>query len=458
MNRRELIRLLGLGIPAGLILPSAFTACREEDLFEGKTYSGKVIVVGAGVAGMYATYLLHKRGADVTLLEASSVYGGRIRSLAGFSDFPIELGAEEVHGQRSIFYDLLRDDGVDFVDVEDEDFYSFVGSVSSAESQNSNPDIQKMNALVENMSDYDGGDVTADEYIDAKGYSLSTRHLLNALLGNEFGASNDRLGLKGVSDADKLWTAGNRNFLLKGRSILSALESKFAAILPKIRLNVRVQEINYSGNQIQLTDQNNAVYLADKVIVAVPLTVLRDSDIQFIPALSSERTNAFSRIGMGAGMKVILKFNNRFWPENLGSLYGSGPVPEYWATGAGRSGSNNMLTAFVHGEKAEQLNNLNNASIINTILSDLDDMYGANTATGNLAASHIMNWYNEPFIRGTYSYPIPGGAGARELIAAPIDKKLFFAGEATHTAGHFATVHGAIETGLRAVDEILKSI
>jgi len=134
-------------------------------------------------------------------------------------------------------------------------------------------------------------------------------------------------------------------------------------------------------------------------------------------------------------------------------------VPEYWSTGVGgRSVQDNVLTAFVMGSYAENLLALG-SGMIQAILNDLDHMYGTGVATnGNLAASYVMNWGADPFTKGTYSYPIPGGSGAREIIATTIGNKIFFAGEATHTAGHNSTVHGAMETGLRAVEELFKSV
>jgi monoamine oxidase len=69
----------------------------------------------------------------------------------------------------------------------------------------------------------------------------------------------------------------------------------------------------------------------------------------------------------------------------------------------------------------------------------------------------LKNWRNEPFIQGAYSYPSINSEGQREHLAAPVNAKLFFAGEATNYNGHLATVHGAMESGYRAVKELLES-
>lgn len=461
MNRRELLRLLSIGVPAGILFPSLLTSCRKEDFFKDISYDGKVIIVGGGIAGLYAAYLLNKRKVDVTILEASSRYGGRILPLEGFSDFTIELGAEEVHGQRSAWYDLVRSiPGLEFVNDENEkDYIQLDGALRNMDDLANDADIKAAQQLAADLSvSYDGGDLTADQYLDQKGYAQRTRHYLDALLGNENGTSNDRLGMLGAAAQDAKWSSGDLNFLVKNRSFLSIIEEKLTGIFDHIVLNTQVKTIDTSGSSIVLTDQNGVTYSADKIIITVPLPVLRDGDITFIPSLEPARVSAFSAIGMGAGMKVILKFSNRFWGENCGSIYSDGVVPEYWATGAGgRSANDNLLTAFVMGAYAENLIALGNG-MIPAILSDLDHLYGTGVASGSYTDSQVMNWTAHPFIRGAYSYPVVGTGNAREQIAAPFQDKIFFAGEATHTAGHNSTVHGAMETGIRAVTELFKSI
>ena len=93
----------------------------------------------------------------------------------------------------------------------------------------------------------------------------------------------------------------------------------------------------------------------DKVIITVPLTVLQANDLQFTPALPEAKITAIKNIGMGAGMKVVLVFNRRFWDAAMGSVYTSGLVPKYNVSSYGRSTQSFVLTGLVMGEKAEAL-------------------------------------------------------------------------------------------------------
>ncbi len=450
IHRRQLLKNLALALPAGMLMPSLLASCKKDEI----EFSGKAIVIGAGAAGMYAAYLLNDYDVDVTVLEAAPVYGGRIRPLQGFSDFTIELGAEEVHGEKSLWYDIITSLNKEFVNADDESFY-FIDNLLKSETQLANDaDLNALYDLIDNIENYLGADKTMDQYLSDNNIAQRVSHIGNALLGNEYGTSNTRLGAAGVAASGRKWDAGDQNFMLKNSHYLSVLEEKFAAILPEIQLNTQIKKIDYSGSQVVLTDQNGNTYAADKVIITVPLAILQSGDIEFIPSLSASKQSAISAIGMNTGMKIILKFSTTFWVANLGSVYGSGYVPEFWSTGLGRSAENNTLTAFVMGEKAEYLSSLG-AGAIDVVVAELDQMYGAGVASGSLIASYIMDWSKEPFIKGAYSYQKVGTGDSRSTLAQSIDDKIFFAGEATNIEGHEATVHGAIQTADTAVEELV---
>jgi monoamine oxidase len=95
--------------------------------------------------------------------------------------------------------------------------------------------------------------------------------------------------------------------------------------------------------------------------------------------------------------------------------------------------------------------------IVNALLKELDAMYNGK-ATAAFIKAHVQNWTTHPFIKGAYSYSTVGMGNARQIAAKPVDKKLYFAGEAMNTNGHHQTVHGAAETGYQAVVNILKEV
>ena len=444
LPRRRFLQGLAAG-PLVATLPAVGCAARGEGL--------RVVVIGAGAAGLYAGWTLQDEGASVTILEASAVHGGRLRVLEGFADFPIELGAEEVHGERSILHTLLVADGARFVDADDADVY-FVDGERRGEGVLEEDDFADAEAFVDALGDWEGDDVTIAARIADEGLAARTNFLTDAWIGNEFGAQNDLIGARSLAQGDAAWSAGGANFALDGTTLLGHLESALAAILPAVKTGQVVTRVDHDADGVTVTCADGTTYAADAVIVAVPITILRDGDITFSPALPDDKLAAIGKVPMGAGMKVVLSFARRFWDANTGSIYGAAHVPEFWATGLGRSDENLVLTAFVMGDKAEALSAMGDDAIA-TVLADLDTMYGAGVASGAYVDGVILDWLKEPTIRGAYSYPGPGSHAARAIVAEAVGETVYFAGEATHTEGHFGTVHGALETGERAAEAVL---
>ena len=109
MTRKEFIRicgLLGVGIPIQGIFPSC-----DKDPLDGD-FDGKVIIIGAGAAGLSAGYLLQQLGVEFEILEASSNYGGRTKRTLSFADFPIPLGAEWLHVGPEVLDEIVNDSAV----------------------------------------------------------------------------------------------------------------------------------------------------------------------------------------------------------------------------------------------------------------------------------------------------------------------------------------------------------
>lgn len=445
MNRRHFIQHSAVLAAAPSLLA---VACDDPAAVFVKR---KIVVVGAGLAGIQAAAALLEKGHDVEILEADNRWGGRIKSLTGFADFPIELGAEEIHGQKSAWKKLVEKHGGQFVVADEADLFEISGLLKTEADLENNPAAAKALQFVADAPGWSGIDLTVKQAATAAG--IVDFGFVNARLGNEFGTSNSRLSMKGIAEEDAAWTAGDDNLALANGSFEQILAAAFATVLPKISLHRQVKTIDYSSEKIVLTDQTGLQTEADRVILAVPLRILQRGDLEFLPALPASKTASFQKIGMdAAGMKVILKFSERFWPADLGSLFLENGVPEIWQTSLGR-GQVSVLTTFVMGENAEAFSQPG-ATPVATILGKLDARFSGK-ATAFFLDSHVEDWSKNPFVGGAYSYPKVGTRLAdRAELAKNVAGKLFFAGEASHFEGHSATMHGAMETGLRAAGEI----
>lgn len=444
IDRRNFIRQSTLLSIGGLLIPSTFlAACRKDVLLEDIKYDGKVIIIGAGAAGLYAGYILKSKGIDFQILEAAPNYGGRLGKLTGFANFPIDLGAQWLHGRNNILGDLIVKTNTKITLDDSEIKYWF--------------NNQLVNSLPQETDIFEGDDlpdVSYKDYALQQGLGNEYTYIVENIAGDQ-GAAASRLSVFGNNKDEENWNSGDDDFKFQ-ETFFDLIDEQIARqVSDRIFLNTIVSKIDYSGSIIQVTDTNNNIYIADKLIVTVPVTVLKSGDIQFIPPLPSEKTSALSKIGMDAGMKVFLKFSNKFFDQNI---IGGAICAAYADDGIGKAQNDNILLAFIMGEQAEYLTSLGSDSAITTaLLQELDTMYNGQ-ATSSFLASYVQNWTTNPFVRGAYSFSTVGMGDARKIAAQSLNKKLYFAGEAMNINGHHQTVHGAIETGFREVIHILNDI
>ena len=444
MERRAFIKQSTLLSIAGVLVPSTFlSACQKETLSEDIKYEGKVVIIGAGAAGLYAAYILKSKGINFQILEASANYGGRLGKLTGFANFPIDLGAQWLHGKKSILGDLITKTNTPISLDDSNTKYWFKN--------------QLVNALPQNTDIFEGDnlpDISYKDYALQKGLGNDYKYIVENIAGDQ-GAAASRISVYGNNVDEANWSSGKEDYKFQ-ETFFDLIDKQIAnEVKDKILLNTIVSKIDYSQSAITITDRNNNVFQADKVIITVPIPILKSGDIQFVPALPQEKTTAFSKIGMGAGMKVFLKFSKKFFDENI---VGGAICAAYADDSVGKAVSDNILLAYIMGEQAEYLTALgSDAKITTALLQELDLMYNGQ-ATASFIGAHVQNWTNHPFIKGAYSYSTIGMGDARKVATQSIDKKLYFAGEAMNINGHHQTVHGAAETGYREVINLLNDV
>lgn len=444
MDRRHFIKQSTLLSIGGLLIPSSLlSACRKETLFEDVTYDGKVIIIGAGAAGLYAAYMLKSKGIDFQILEASSTYGGRLGKLTGFANFPIDTGAQWLHGKNSILGDLIKKSKTKITLDDSETRYWF--------------NNQLVNSLPQETDIFEGDnlpDISYEDYALQNGLGNEYKYIVENIAGDQ-GAAASRLSVYGNNKDEENWVAGNDDFKFE-ETFFDLIDTQIAnQVKDNILLSTVVTKIDYSQSTILITDSNNNTFNADKVIITVPIPILKSADIEFIPALPDEKITAFSKIGMDAGMKVFLKFSNTFFDQNI---IGGSVCAAYADDRIGKAQNDNILLAFIMGEQAEYLTSLgSDAAITSALIQELDIMYNGQ-ATASFIASHVENWTTNPYIKGAYSYSTIGMGDARKIASQALSEKLYFAGEAMNTNGHHQTVHGAVETGYREVINMLTDI
>jgi monoamine oxidase len=480
VKRRKALQQLGLGLSGGILLPSYLMSCSKDALGPEVPYDGNVIVIGAGAAGLYAADILRVKGIKVTILEASSQPGGRIRSLrnqtdvqyqsfnnASQADFPIELGGEVVYGSNSSWGKIISDLGLPVIELDPAATHYVLDNQSKkATDWTNDSDWNAVQNFVTGLPDYTGGNTVQA----AAGVSVRAQALLNSQVGNFYGSASDRLGASGLAESLKLSKRDAKQLLMRANPWQDIIISRFSEMIPGIVLNTVVKRIDWGSSLITVTDASGKQYTATKVIVTVPLSILKNGEVTFTPSLGATKTSAFTKFKMDAAMRILLDFKSNFWGLDTSYVWGGAVAPQYFNSGIGRSKLFRAMALTIYGQKAEQLSALSDYNKVLTVLAELDALYDGqatrfirrdlnnpNDSTNLLFL--VKDWGKDEFIKGGVSYPLVGATNAdRKDLAAPLADKLYFAGEATDVEGDAGSVSGALNSAVRVVEEIVKSI
>jgi monoamine oxidase len=228
-----------------------------------------------------------------------------------------------------------------------------------------------------------------------------------------------------------------------------ALMTAYGAPCP-LALNCEVTLIDHSGTRVRIETSQGAL-TASKAIVTVPTNLIADEAIRFHPTLPA-KVDAARGLPLGLADKVLLALDQ---PEALpkdGNLRG--------ATMRTAMGSFHLrpfgqpcIEGYFGGSFAQALEDAGRGAVAAQAINEIAALLG-NDYRRKLKPLSESRWAHDPFARGSYSHALPGHAGARAVLAAPVDGRLFFAGEAT-SPNFFSTAHGARDSGERAAGEVL---
>ena len=188
--------------------------------------------------------------------------------------------------------------------------------------------------------------------------------------------------------------------------------------------------------------------------MTVPTNLIVDQAIRFHPTLPA-KVAAARGLPLGLADKVMLALDQ---PEALpkdGNLRGATMRTAMGAFHL-RPFGQACIEGYFGGRFAQQLEDAGDGAMAAQAIDEIAALLGSDfrRKLKPLAASR---WAHDPFARGSYSHALPGHAGARAVLAAPVDGRLFFAGEAT-SPNFFSTAHGARDSGERAAGEVMGSL
>ncbi|XP_044740336.1 spermine oxidase-like [Chrysoperla carnea] len=475
-----------------------------------------VIIIGTGASGLAVGTKLYENGfKNILWLEANNRIGGRIYT-ENFGENVIDYGAQWCHGEKDncVYklaqpYNLLESSNFNFTDPQQfPEFFTVTGSnlphddtfkvhlalfeiMHTSENEMINfkdslghfVDIKFQEKL---KSDLIGIDKNISKYVYDWFHKVE-----NSLEASDTWYQTSARGLTEYweCEGDLLLNWKTRGY----RTILDLLMKKYpdpTKALPlddKILLNKEVTNIvwntdsNQNGVKVKCTDGSE--YKADHVIVTVSLGVLKERiNSLFKPELPLTKLRAIRGLNIGTVNKLIFEFPHRWWPENhtgFSFVWNGDEVKETLKEFDGSLDDNtwlgdvfgfypinhqpNVLLGWVVSSGARKMEEIPEDEVKTKLIQLLRKFLGKKFNIPEPVAFTRSKWYTNPYFRGSYTFRSMAteklNTSAADL-AQPLKNStgkevVLFAGEATHSH-YYSTVHGAIETGWREADRLLK--
>jgi monoamine oxidase len=429
----------------------------------------KVVVAGAGLAGLSAAHALETSGADVTVVEARDRVGGRVWTWrTGFQDRQhAEAGGDLIEAEQEATIALAKSLGLKTTLILRRGF-GYYGPNARGQLA-----IQKLDSYFDEVErpfhsaihDYT---LSEERWDGAVAAALAAESIAERLIRADAPAwvrSRVR-GLRGLflADPEDLSTLALVDFFAEfgspgsGRTLRVAdgndrLATGLARKLkrrPELRTVLHGVEQTERGIIASVEGPGGLADLgADYLVCTLPATTARD--VRFEPSLPDRQQDAIARLRYGPATRLVLQFGRRFWnkpgrPNAFGTDQSFGAV---WDANEQQRGPRGLLSFLAGGTASRELQSLLRAEGPDGVAAQLKWL----GRPGAVLASRSIAWEDDPWARGGYAYFDPRFDPAlRDWLARPAGR-IVFAGEHTSIKWQ-GYINGAILSGQRAAAEI----
>ena len=415
------------------------------------------LIVGAGAAGLMTARELARAGKGVTIVEARDRCGGRIYSLP-IEEFgyAAEGGAEFVHGPAPVTRALMREAGVSLLPSGGTRWSTRTGRLLPDEYSPPHMDrfYQALSAVHADLPIAE----FLETHFDEPKYDRLRRAVTRTVEGYD-AADPRRASTLALRDEWLARDDGEHGRIAESYgALIEYLASECRRRGAAIHLGAAVTAIGETRGGIAARCRDGAVFEADAAIITAPPPLL--SEIALPPA-ARERAAAIADIGFGNVVKILLRFATKWWADHKGLdladlsfLVSDATIPTWWTQ---HPASHPVLTGWFAGPKADTASSLAASELVEIGIASLAEIFGRSPEgiKKEVVASRAINWGNDPFARGAYSYATPKTRAAQSALRRPDHGAIFFAGEALYAGPDMGTVEAALASGLETAQMIL---
>ena len=428
----------------------------------------RVVVVGAGIAGLTAAYALGQAGVECVVVEARARVGGRLHTVE-LAGTPVDLGGSWIHHPVGNPLRAIADRlGVKCVAADP--LPGLVGFDCSQDRRLTQDDMdiclrllfEDFPAAVEHLQHEAGADESMAEAIESFLADLALppaqhrqiRQALRSEIESESADLTERQSVRWMWNETE-YDGGFFGEVPVGgyRSLITPLAAALA-----ILLRFDVDEIAVINDSVRVTSTDGRIEWCSHVVVTVPLGVLKDSRPSFVPPLPHDHRQAIDRLGFGRFEKVALAFAEPFWrTAQLPQLMLLPPDPDegaVWVFDLGEATPHPVLTAQIPHSAAHHVLDNTADQAVQWILRLLSRAVGGPCPDPIAAA--VTTWANDEYSRGSYSHIPPGASPSdADLLGQPVHGRVLFAGEHTQSE-RLVYTDGAFASGTREARRLLK--
>eukprot|EP00794_Sanderia_malayensis_P007304 gene7304-8120_t len=420
----------------------------------GKVKKTKVLILGAGSAGIGFANTLHKNGvSDFLVLDAQNYIGGRLRKTQ-FSGLTIQEGAGWIHDfgsdnpfallvKKAASFNITSDNYTDFIvrDVQGR-LVPNGGKETFQKIQQTIPKVDKVNS---DMKKNKESDIPLKAALQMSGWEAKTP-LDNALefhisdFENAYPpllVSSRQAGFTGAGDGEKVVT--------DQRGYQYLIEQLTTTYKSKIILSTTVKAINYTSSMVRVEVANG---------------VLASSGVKFNPALPGWKMKAIYMLPMAQYTKIFLKFPIKFWENNRYILVANDERGHYvHYQNLDRPGlfeGEKILVATVVGFESIRVEKLTDAQVKEEVMKVLRRAY---PSAVNATDIFLSRWSRDNATYGTWSNPVVGtDEYTFKYLKAPVNKRLWFGGEAATDSDNYGYAHGAFQGAIKQGLQMVKCL